>query len=77
LVKAAPVGPNYLCSQVLAWTRAHPDDPRVPEALHLAVKSTRFGLTDDKTSDFSRRAFRLLHSRYPKSEWAAKTKYWF
>jgi len=52
-------------------------DPRVPEALHLAVRSTRYGCTDDNTTKFSKQAFQLLHKNYPKSEWAAKTKYWF
>jgi TolA-binding protein len=25
----------------------------------------------------SEQAFRLLHQRYPNSEWAKKTKYWY
>ena len=35
--------PNYLVAQVLAWAKRAPGDPRVPEALHLAVRSTRYG----------------------------------
>ncbi len=69
--------PNYLSQRVLEWAKKHPDDPRVPEALHLAVKSTRYGCTDEQTTTFSRSAFRLLHRRYPKSEWAKKTKHWY
>jgi hypothetical protein len=49
----------------------------VPEALHLAVKSTRFGCTGADTGKFSKVAFDLLHNRYPKSPWAQKTKYWY
>ena len=48
---------------------------RVPEALHLAVRATRYGCTDDETGQWSSKAFQLLRRRYPKSEWAAKTKY--
>ena len=69
--------PNYLCSQVIGWAKKNPNDPRVPEALHLAVKSTRYGITDKDTSGFSKQAFQLLHKQYPKSEWAVKTKYWY
>jgi hypothetical protein len=69
--------PNYLSQRVLEWAKKHPDDPRVPEALHLAVKSTRYGCTDKQTSTFSRSAFRLLHRRYAESEWAKKTKHWY
>jgi hypothetical protein len=59
---------------VLTWAKAHPDDPRVPQALHRAVKSARYGCT---SGELSRQAFQLLHKRYPKSEWTRKTKYWY
>ncbi len=79
LDQVAPVGPapNYLASQVLAYAAAHADDPRVPEALHLAVRSTRYGCVNPETTRWSQKAFRLLHKRYPKTEWAEKTKYYF
>jgi hypothetical protein len=69
--------PDYLSTQVLAWAKAHPSDPRVREALALAVKSTRFGSADQKTGELSKAAFDPLHSRYPNSSWTDKTKYWF
>ncbi len=69
--------PNYFGRVVLAWAKAHPDDPRVPEALHLVVRSTRYGCGNKETGGFSRRAFDLLHRQYPKSEWTTKTPLWF
>ena len=69
--------PNYLCAQVVRWAKLKPEDPRVPEALHLAVRSTRYGHTNSNTGKFSKEAFDLLHRKYPKSPWAAKTKYWY
>jgi hypothetical protein len=69
--------PNYLCRQVIAWAQKNPDDPRVPEALHLAVKSTRYGCPDQETGAASKAAYQLLHKRYPASPWAKKTPYWF
>jgi len=68
--------PSYLSRHVLDWAQKHPDDPRVPEALHLAVRSTRYGCVDAATS-YSKQAFQLLHRRYPDSSWAKKTPYWY
>ena len=62
--------PNYLCRQVIEWAERHPTDPRVPEALHLAVKTTRYGCTDKETAKWSKAAFDVLHKRYPNSSWA-------
>jgi hypothetical protein len=68
---------DYLPSEVIAWAKTHPDDARVPEALALAVRSTRYGWNDEKTGPLSKAAFDLLHRRYPNSTWAQQTKYWF
>lgn len=75
--KLAAIGfaPNYLTSEVLTYAKQHPDDPRVPQALHLAVRATRYGCTNPDTTHLSEAAFNLLHQQYPKSEWAEKTKY--
>jgi len=79
LQRLASLGPapNYFSQQVMAWAQRASSDPRVPEALHLAVRATRFGCTDTDTGTFSKAAFDLLHQRYPKSPWAQKTKYWY
>jgi hypothetical protein len=76
-LQALGTGPNYLCSMAIAWTEKNPADPRAPEALHLAVRSTRYGCTDDQTGRWSKAAYDLLHSRYPNTTWAKNTKYWF
>jgi hypothetical protein len=56
---------------------AHLDDPRVPRALHMAVAASRNRGTDADTGKYSKEAFDLLHRRYPKSEWSARTRYWY
>lgn len=72
-------GVNYLCAETLAWARSHPQDPRVPQALHEAVNATHYGPadTDKLSSGYSKQAFDLLHRRYPESEWTRQTKYWY
>jgi hypothetical protein len=74
---ALGTGPNYLSLQAIKWATVKPADPRAPEALHLAVRSTRYGCTDEQTGRLSKQAYDVLHQKYPKSEWAQKTKYWF
>ena len=77
--KLSQVGtaPNYLTEQVIAYAKQHGEDPRLPQALHLAVRATRFGCTNVETSKFSKAVFDFLHEHYPHSEWAAKTKYYY
>jgi hypothetical protein len=70
-------GPNWLSAQAIAFAKAHPEDPRAPEALNRVVRATRHGCADQATGKSSKRAFQLLHQKYPKSEWTKKTPYWF
>jgi hypothetical protein len=69
--------PNYLAETVINWATKNPADRRNAEALHLAVKSTRYGCTDKDTGRWSKAAFDLLHRKYPNTSWAKETKYWF
>ena len=48
----------------------------VPEALHLAVRTTRY-TNGVHTTTFPKQAFVLLHAKYPESSWAAATPYWY
>jgi hypothetical protein len=69
--------PNYFGRTVLQWAKDHPSDDRLPEALHLVVRATRYGCSDAGTGPISKQAYDLLHARYPNSSWAKKTPYWF
>jgi len=76
-LSAFGAAPNYIVRQVMQWANTHRNDPRVPEALHLAVKTTRYGCTDKDSARWSKAAFDLLHRNYPNSPWTKKTPYWF
>lgn len=76
-LRAFGTAPNYFSQTAINWGTKNPRDPRVPEALHLAVKATRYGCTDDDTGRWSKAAFDFLHRRYPNTSWAKETKYWF
>jgi len=77
--KLSKVGaaPKYLGDQALAWAQQHPDDLRIAEALGQVVRATHLGCTTTETTAVSKAAFDLLHQRYPQSEWAKKTKYYY
>jgi hypothetical protein len=83
-----PGGAALIGQRVLAYAKAHAEDPAVPEALALTVRATRYGAEgfgDDaeakeraaESTAVSKAAFTLLHSRYPQTEWAKKTKYYY
>lgn len=70
----APVG---LGKAVLDWANKSPQDPRLPEALHLTVRATKFCEHTNETSAISKQAYAVLHNKYPKNPWTAKTKYYY
>lgn len=76
-VQKIPTAPDHLASLVLDFAAMHPGDSRLPEALHRAVKLTRYGCTGPASSGFSKRAFRLLHREFPSSPWTERTPFWF
>lgn len=69
--------PNYFAKIVLAYAQKHPSDPRVPEALHYAVKCTRYGATDESTTKLSKQMFQVLHTKYKGNVWTKQTPYWY
>jgi hypothetical protein len=64
--------PEYFGNQTLAWVKAHPKDPRNSELLGFALRAMRNGCNLEKSFALKREIFKLLHSRYPQSEWAKK-----
>jgi len=76
-LQKAETAVDWLGKRAMAWAKAHPDDPRVPEALHHVVRTTRYGCGSADSGVYSKQAFNLLHRRYPKNEWTVKTPYWF
>jgi hypothetical protein len=68
--------PEHLAEIVFKWAETHPGQPSVAEALHRVVVLTRRAC-GTRFGAISKRAFTLLHRRYPRSSWTAKTPYWF
>ena len=72
------VAANFLAGTITDYASKYLYDSRVPEALHLAIDATHYSqCQDEKTTDFSRKAFQILHNNYPSSYWAKETPYWY
>jgi hypothetical protein len=70
-------GATYVARLAVTAAEGLPDDPRVPELLHLAVTATHFGCRDAGTLAASRAAFRLLHRQFPHNSWTQQTRYFY
>jgi len=71
---ALPAGTVSVWEETLGFARAHPRDPRSPEALYWLIRIARWGGNHDH---LGRRAFQLLHRRYPGSAWARRSPYYY
>ena len=75
---AEPWSLKYLLKQTMDWARSHPEDPRVPEALHRGVRrGYPYGGGSPAYGKTAKAAFEMLYQKYPKSPWTAKTPYWY
>ncbi|WP_434389472.1 hypothetical protein [Melittangium boletus] len=70
LVEAGPAV-RWFGRVAVDWAQAHPEDPRSPEALYRVVRASKRGCGGQNTKE-AMAAFRLLHQRYGKSEWARR-----
>jgi hypothetical protein len=75
--KLAASGSNFLAAKTSEWAESAPKEQRLPEALALAVKSTRYGCQNCDTGKVSKTAFDILKDLFGTSEWKKKTPYWF
>jgi hypothetical protein len=82
-LNALPQGLVWVGQRAIAYVKAHPEDKSNAETLALLVQGTRYGCNynyDNKPTPqtaVSKEAFEMLHRMYPKSEWTAKTKYYY
>jgi hypothetical protein len=76
-IAALTGGANFLATQTAQWAKHKPNEKRLPEALYLAVKATRYGCQNCATGKASKAAYDVLTKRFKTTEWKKKTPYWF
>jgi len=72
-----PTATGFVGRHVIDWAASHPADKDLPWLLYVAVQSTRGGCLDADHSAMSRKAWQLLHQRFPRSEWAQQAPYFY
>ncbi len=72
--QAAPPGASYVWESILDYVTKHPQDPRAPEALQWLIHIGHYGQSHDHSG---KRAFMLLHGRYPNSVWAKQNPFYY
>lgn len=70
-LRAIPNATDYLSKLVMDWAKTNPRDPRLPQALHMLVRSSRGGCV---YGDNSAEMFRHLHRYFPHNPWTRMTR---
>lgn len=70
-------GTTYMLRTFLDAARTRPKDPRIPEALALAIQGTRWACGGSETDQLAEQAFAVLHRKYASTKWAKETPYWY
>ena len=75
---AMPSAPKKLTEAAIRWGKASTGGDGAPEALALAVKSTRYGCNwHGGHGRYSKPAQELLRKKFKDTVWAKATPYWF
>lgn len=69
-----PPGSISAWTGLLDYARAHPGDPRSPEALYWLIRISHWGRSHDRVGY---KAFRLLHTRHRGSAWTKRSPYYY
>ena len=73
-----PQGPKRLSDAAIAWGKASKGKDGAPEALALAVKTTRYGCNwHGSHARYSKAAQELLAKKFTGTPWQQQTPYWF
>ena len=73
-----PSAPRLLTQSAIRWSKASKGDDGAPEALALAVRTTRYGCSwHGRHRAYSKPAQQLLNTKFPGTSWAKETRYWF
>jgi hypothetical protein len=68
---------GFVGQHVIAWAGSHPADKDLPWLLYVAVQSSRGGCMDPDHTAISKKAWQILHQRFPRSPWTEQTPYFY
>ena len=68
---------GFVGQHAIAWAGSHPADKDLPWLLYVAVQSSRGGCLDPDHTAISKKAWQILHQRFPRSPWTEQTPYFY
>lgn len=68
---------KLLGEAVIRYSQSNPKDADAPELLHLIVKLPKWSGSSPVGSDYSKKAFKVLHANFKGSKWAKKATCWY
>ena len=73
-----PSAPRLLSQSAIRWGKASKGDDGAPEALALAVRTTRYGCSwHGRHGAYSKPAQQLLNTKFSDTIWVNQARYWF
>jgi hypothetical protein len=73
-----PSGPKRLSEAAIRWGKSSRGGDGAPEALALAVRTTRYGCNWHGSHErYSKAAQQMLVRKFEGTEWQKQTPYWF
>lgn len=68
---------RFLGEPVLRWAATHPADPSVPELLYRINRLPKWSGQSKTGSEYSKKAYTMLHSRFAGNQWTRKAVCWY
>ena len=68
---------GFVLQHAIAWAEAHPTDRDAPWLLYVAIQSSKGGCIDADNSALSKKAWQVLHKRFPRSPWTEQSPYFY
>lgn len=68
---------RLLGDAVINYSQSNPKDPDAPELLHLIVKLPKWSGSSPVGSEYSKKAYKVLHANFKGSKWAQKATCWY
>ena len=75
--RRVPRATGFVGAHAIAWAASHPADKDLPWLLYVAVQSSRGGCVDADRTAISKKAWQILHRRFPDSMWADQAPYFY
>ena len=68
---------GFVGLHAIAWAESHPTDKDAAWLLYVAIQSSKGGCVDPDHTAISKKAWQVLHKRFPRSPWTEQSPYFY